>query len=201
MKNYIFDFGGVLYEIDPEAAIRALSELSIKPDIFKSFNIYSYLNNEINLKFEKGLISPEVFIKKLREEFFLETGDKSLINAFNKTLVKLKSEAVKVCRDFKKMGKLILLSNSNLIHYKHFSKESAELFSLFDKIYFSFHHKMRKPEIQFYELVLNEMNLNPEETLFIDDSEQNIKTANYLGINTFLFNPLNDLSVVRDILN
>ena len=43
-------------------------------------------------------------------------------------------------------------------------------------------------------MVLLENNLNPQETVFIDDSEQNLPIARQLGINTILFNQNKDIS-------
>ncbi len=45
---------------------------------------------------------------------------------------------------------------------------------------------MRKPDPDIFEFVLQEQNLEPEETLFIDDSPQHLKTANNLGLQTHL---------------
>lgn len=46
--------------------------------------------------------------------------------------------------------------------------------------------KMRKPNREIFEFVMHENNLNPKETLFIDDSPQHLKTADILGLNTHL---------------
>jgi putative hydrolase of the HAD superfamily len=56
----------------------------------------------------------------------------------------------------------------------------------FDKIYYSCRVGLRKPDKAIFELVLNENNLNPEETVFIDDSAQHVKAAGDSGINAFL---------------
>jgi putative hydrolase of the HAD superfamily len=42
----------------------------------------------------------------------------------------------------------------------------------------------RKPGKEIFQIVLNENHLSPAETLFIDDSSQNIKTAKDLGLQT-----------------
>ena len=41
---------------------------------------------------------------------------------------------------------------------------------------------MIKPYNGIYEYIINKYNLKPEESLFIDDTEKNIETANKLGI-------------------
>ncbi|MFI5131511.1 MAG: HAD-IA family hydrolase, partial [Chitinophagales bacterium] len=47
--------------------------------------------------------------------------------------------------------------------------------------------KMRKPFPEFYKLLLERYNLNPDEALFIDDSLRNIRGAEKLGIKTIHF--------------
>ncbi|MBQ1534230.1 MAG: HAD-IA family hydrolase, partial [Erysipelotrichaceae bacterium] len=44
-----------------------------------------------------------------------------------------------------------------------------------------------KPDPKIYEILLNRYRLNPEECLFIDDMEENILTAERLGMGIYLF--------------
>ena len=44
---------------------------------------------------------------------------------------------------------------------------------------------MRKPDAEVFEIILKENNLKPEETLFIDDSEQHVIGARKIGINAY----------------
>ena len=56
----------------------------------------------------------------------------------------------------------------------------------FDKTYYSCRIGMRKPDRNIFELVLAENNLDPKETIFIDDSEQHVKGAGECGIKAYL---------------
>lgn len=44
--------------------------------------------------------------------------------------------------------------------------------------------KMRKPDAEIFQKVLDLENLNPSQTLFLDDNEANIEGASKLGIQT-----------------
>ena len=61
-----------------------------------------------------------------------------------------------------------------------FSKEDY-----FEKTYLSFEMKMAKPEPEIFKAILDDAGIEPEETLFIDDSEINCKAAQNLGISTY----------------
>ncbi len=62
----------------------------------------------------------------------------------------------------------------------------------FTGIYYSHHVGLRKPEPAFFERVITESNLIPAETLFVDDTEENIVAAEKLGFKTWHFNPKTD---------
>ena len=55
----------------------------------------------------------------------------------------------------------------------------------FEKVYFSCDIALRKPDAEIFELVLRENQLTASRTLFIDDSEQHIESANKLGLQTY----------------
>ncbi|MCW3118800.1 MAG: haloacid dehalogenase, partial [Chitinophagaceae bacterium] len=63
----------------------------------------------------------------------------------------------------------------------------------FEKTYYSHTTRLRKPEAPIFELVLNENNLIPEETLFIDDTAMNFPEAERLGIQVYHLAPGNEI--------
>ena len=46
---------------------------------------------------------------------------------------------------------------------------------------------MRKPDLSFYQYVLEETELTPEEAVFIDDKMENVLAARSLGIKSIVF--------------
>jgi putative hydrolase of the HAD superfamily len=56
---------------------------------------------------------------------------------------------------------------------------------------------MRKPELKIYRLTLKKLKVKPEECIFIDDKEKNLKPAKKLGIKTVLAK--NPKQVIRDV--
>ena len=48
-----------------------------------------------------------------------------------------------------------------------------------------FEMKMAKPEPEIFKAIIEDAGIEPKETLFIDDSEMNCKTAQNLGISTY----------------
>ena len=71
-------------------------------------------------------------------------------------------------------------SPPHAFRYKAFRAED-----FFEHIYLSYEMKMAKPDADIFQKVLDETGILPNETLFIDDSEANCRTAEALGISTY----------------
>ena len=101
--------------------------------------------------------------------------------------------------------RLFILSNTNEIHVTAFNKIVEEASGqptidyFFEKVYYSHELKLRKPEREIYEYVLADSQLIAEQTLFIDDKEENIIAAQNVGLQTFQVTDQQDLlSYFRD---
>ena len=190
IKNIIFDLGGVILDIDLAKGIEAMKKLGIRD--FESGD------NKLNrtdsfLEYEKGLITDDEFFEKLKKESGVDFRDEDFIEAWNKIIVGFQNEPVDLVYKLNRSDRFrtFLLSNTNALHkelYTSILKEQyliAGLEDLFEKAYFSHEIYMRKPDAEIYHYVLKDAGMNPEETLFIDDSEPNINTARSLGMETY----------------
>lgn len=185
IKNIIFDFGGVIYDIDFSKGRKAFFELGIK-----NFDqLYSQANqNHLFEKLEIDSITPEYFRNELRALTKKIFTDVEIDVAWNSLLIGFDQNRLNLLQKLKKNYRIFLFSNTNRIHHAHFLKQFKELTNyktfdgLFIKSFFSFEIKKRKPNIDAYQHLFLNMNLKPEETLFIDDSIQNIEPAKKMGI-------------------
>lgn len=189
IENIIFDFGGVIIDIDPLLTIKALEKLGYHDiERLKSREFYE----KIIFKFEKGIDTPDVFRNKLRQYLNMNLTDRQLDDAWNALLLDIPKERIHVIEQVKKHYPIYLLSNSNKIHYDLFVRDLQlrfgyhEFDELFDKAYFSFDLHLAKPNIEIYEFVINRHGLNPSKTLFIDDRKDNIEGAQKAGLKTYL---------------
>ena len=55
----------------------------------------------------------------------------------------------------------------------------------FEKVYPSYEYGVCKPDRRFFDLIVKESDIRPEETLFIDDGPANTEVARKLGFVTF----------------
>lgn len=201
IKNIIFDFGGVILDIDPQLTFNEFINLGFKnPEKLMGPEFME----DLAAKFERGILTPEVFRTKLREFLQIDATDQQIDDAWNALLFDIPSERIEVIKQVKKHYPIFLLSNSNEIHYELFVRDLQlrfgynEFDDLFDKAYFSFDLHLSKPNPEIYEFVINQHELDPSETLFIDDREDNIETAQKLGFKTYL---LQKPERVRDLFD
>ncbi len=188
IENIIFDFGGVIIDIDPLMTVKELEKLGCH-------NIYKLKSKDfyekVIFKFEKGIDTPAVFHNKLRQYIGLNLTDQQLDDAWNALLFDIPQERIHVIEQVKKYYPIYLLSNSNEIHYDLFVRDLQlrfgyrEFDELFDKAYFSFDLHLAKPHIEIYEFIINQHGLNPAKTLFIDDRIENIEGALKAGLKTY----------------
>lgn len=187
-KNIIFDLGGVILNIDYSLTEKAFSKIGISD--FKT--LFSQAQQtQLFDNYEKGFISSSDFRAELKKYLLKDTSDDSIDAAWNAMLLNIPQERMELLKKTKLTHRTFLLSNTNDIHIETFNAylkneyKISDLKSLFEKLYLSYEIGMRKPDAEIFEFVLRENNLNPAETLFIDDSIQHIEAAKKLGIGTY----------------
>ncbi len=190
IKNIIFDYGNVIFEIDFKKAQSALLQLGIT-DVEQFFAHKSH--NNLFDDFETATITPDQFRAGIREAAKNENITNEQIDAaWNSLLIGVPPTIHDVLLKVKEKYRTFLLSNNNEIHYDYImdylkkEHEMENLEHLFEKAYFSQQMFLRKPNVEIFEQVIKENNLVPEETLFIDDSPQHIAGAKKAGLNTLL---------------
>jgi len=80
----------------------------------------------------------------------------------------------------KKSFKLYALSNYGRIYFE-MVRERYDFFELFDGMVISSHVGYLKPEKEIYLELIRRYKIVPEESLFIDDTPENVKTAREIG--------------------
>ncbi|HVZ96893.1 MAG TPA: HAD family phosphatase [Chitinophagaceae bacterium] len=188
----IFDLGGVILDIDYHRTRRAFEKLGVK-----DFNeMYSQAGaDDLFMSLEKGAIEEKNFYSEIRKRSGLPLTDKDIRDAWNAILLHFREMSLQRLNELQLKYKLFLLSNTNHIHLREFNRiyhlqpREKSFDQHFEKAYYSCKVGMRKPNANIYELVLRENDLVPAQTVFIDDSAQNIDTAKSLGIQAILLKP------------
>lgn len=190
IKNIIFDYGNVIFSLDFLKGHAAWKELGIN----NAADFFGHKQqDEIFDKFDRGEVSADQFRDYIRQKTDNPELRNDQINAaWNSMLLGIEDGNHELLLRLKDKYRTFLLSNINEIHYEYIMNYLKTDFGfdgndhIFEKTYYSHLTGKRKPESAIFELVLNENNLDPAQTLFIDDSPQHLATAQKLGIQTFL---------------
>jgi len=189
IKNIIFDLGAVLFTIDYTLTIKSFEDLGIS-DVSSFFS--KKMQDPIFDHYEIGAVTTKQFSEKLREHLPASTSNKDIVNAWNAMLLSFPLSSIKLLQGLSPNYRLFLLSNTNALHFTSFHDIIFKqhgiygLESFFEKVYYSHLIGMRKPDKKIFEFVLEENNLIPSETLFIDDLPQHVKGARETGIDGVL---------------
>lgn len=190
IKNIIFDYGNVIFNIDFKKVQQAFRDLGVQ-------NVEDFYGHrkqdEVFDLLDRGEISNAGFRDRLRELTGTpELTDRQIDDAWNSIFLDTPHSYIDLLKKLKNKYRTFLLSNTNAIHEIYFNDYIKKNFGLdsndplFEKVYYSHIVGKRKPEAAIFEQVLTENNLDPHETLFIDDSPQHLESAKKLGIQTFL---------------
>ncbi|TSE09501.1 HAD family hydrolase [Aquimarina algiphila] len=184
IKTIIFDFGDVFINLDKPAIQKELSLLGkISPPQIQ----------EINIAYETGKLSTSECVNAF-QTILTNATKKEIINAWNAILLDFPEHRLQFIRNLSisKKYTLILLSNTNELHID-WIKEHVSFYNIFKScfnfFYLSHEIGLRKPDTSIFEFVLEQHQLNPLETLFIDDTKENTDSAKKLGIHVWNNNP------------
>ena len=186
IKNIVFDLGGVIMTIDQEEAVRRFKELGLAN---AERHLDPYTQTGIFGDIEEGKITAEDFRIKLSRMIGKELSFNECKYAwlgYRKEIPQRNLEILKRLRSDN--YRLILLSNTNPFMMswamtKDFDGGYASLEDYFDAIYLSFRIGVMKPNPKFFQVVLDNEDILPEESLFVDDGSRDVEAASKLGFN------------------
>src|SRR6056297_1994298 len=188
-KNIIFDLGGVIIDIDPEKAVEAFAKHVYKAHSPNGQQLYNKIvNGTLLMDYEKGEINDAQFRSALNERLDITLADEAFDRAFNALLLDYTQERLRLLESLKKTHNIFLLSNTCHIHFVHYNQllkdkyGYSDLSALFDRMFLSFEMGLRKPDIRIFNQVIKETGINPAESVFIDDSLQNVEAARSAGL-------------------
>jgi len=185
IRNIIFDFGGVIYDIDHHLSKLAFENLGVK-DFDQLFS--HEVQTEVFEKLEKGQLSKKEFLDYLSGFVAPGTTHQQIEDAWCALLIGYDQEKMDLLKSLGANYRLFLLSNTNILHYEAFISDfdkPEDLRDLFEEAWFSHEKGMRKPDSEIFLAILKQNRLKAEETLYIDDLDTNVFAANKFGIKAY----------------
>lgn len=194
IKNLIFDFGGVLIDLDRQRCIDHFHRLGVE-DVEQLLSLYQ--QQDFFHRYETGEISSDEFRAVIRSKTTQTLTDAQIDEAWNSFLLTIPEYKLEALLSLRQHYMVYLLSNTNATHWQYateraFRMKAFRVEDYFEQIFLSFEMGVVKPDAEIFKRVLAETGINPAETLFLDDSPANCRAAEALGINTHLTLPGED---------
>ncbi len=191
IKNIIFDFGGVICNIDAKLTQKAFMELGLK-----NFSPERAIADSKGLfeEIETGAITPQHFRDELRKYFLNPVTNDQIDAAWNALLLDIPEPRIRLLESLRTRYRIFLLSNSNEIHFRKYDDDFTSQFGyngldgFFEKAWFSFRIGRKKPDPEIFRHALKQAGLNSPETLFIDDTLVHVESARTVGIHAYHLN-------------
>ncbi|MDU1889208.1 MAG: HAD family phosphatase [Dysgonomonas sp.] len=199
IKNILFDFGGVIVNLDKQKAFNRFTEIGF-PNI--SDYLSEFRQSGIFLEYEEGKISRKDFYTEFRKLAGNENiSDADIDSGWMGFLDGIPEYKFQLLKDLRKKYNVYLLSNTNptimgWAQTKDFSPEGLPINAFFDKCYLSYEIGYAKPDREIYDFILKDSGMNPAETLFLDDGKTNIEIGAGLGFQVYLVDQTEDLRKV-----
>lgn len=183
IKNLIFDFGGVIVDIDRDRAVKRFEALGMTN---AEELLDKYHQRDIFLEIEDGRIDAEDFCRKLEVYCRREISFKEAKNAWLGFFVGDPQYRLDFLEELREKYHIYILSNTNPFvmswaRSTDFTPARKSLDYYVDKIYASYELKMVKPQRNIFEHVIRDANIVPAESIFIDDGSANVEVGKELG--------------------
>ena len=186
---YIFDMGGVVSE-----------NTDVFPEIYRHLQIseaafMSLAGDNLNKLFE-GSISIDEFWNGFSDKYG-KPIEEDLFAKFFKP--KLNPGTVDIVNGLKAHSRVVCGTNTFDPHYACHLRLGD--YDIFDAVYASNRIGLWKPNPEFFTYILEKEGFRPEQTFFVDDTEQHVLAARQLGIIAIHFKSADALALELDRLN
>lgn len=183
MMNLLFDFGGVLVDLDASRCVRAFDALGFDVRPF----LGTYAQSGLLSRLERGEVSVPQFCEQVRG-LSGQPGltDQQIVGAWQQYLVGVPSERLDMLLRIARHYPLYVLSNTNPIHWDmavngYFRYQGHRFSDFFRRAFLSYELGCEKPSPAIYRAVQEGIGCPADQILFFDDCKENCEAARRCG--------------------
>ena len=169
LKGVIFDLGDVLFTWSPNTTTTIPAKM-----------MRSILSSAVWVEYECGRIGQDACYHQVAQLLSISAAEAAEAFSQARDSLQTNDAMISLIYELKEatQGTVNVYAMSN-ISKEDYAVLSTKLvdWSVFNRVYTSGHAGMRKPDHSFYRHVLEEIELAPEEVVFIDDKIENVLAA------------------------
>lgn len=191
IKNYFFDLGGVLMDLDVNRTLQALVALmpgtASSIGSFSANDLFGVGENRLMAEYQDGTIGTDAFVAALQPMCRPDVTREQLLAAWDAMLLGVPVRRLEALRQLRKQGKKVfLLSNNNEEHLRwtreHFNQIGLRMGEDVCEAYFSNEMGASKPSPRIFQEAIRRSGVNPAETLYVDDMQVNVDAGVQYGL-------------------
>ncbi len=182
-RAVIFDLGKVLVHFDFRRGYSALEGLCPYPaaDIPKRI-----ARTDLVQRFETGLVEPRDFVTQLSAMLDLQADYDGFCAIWNRIFTDILIPE-EMLAGLAERYRLVLLSNTNAIHFESIREHYGSLLRHFHELVLSYEVKAMKPDPAIFHRAIEAAQCRPEECFYTDDIGAYVEAARQLGIDAVQF--------------
>jgi putative hydrolase of the HAD superfamily len=191
IRTVVSDLGRVVLWFDNNIFLRKLAERAGKP--FADVKAVIHGDLELFRRFDGGAVTPCAFFERVTGLVGADISYEAFFEMYN-DIFSLNAPVVDVLASVKAAGyKTLLLSNTDPERFNFVRRRFPEVV-FFDHYVLSYELKLLKPDPAIYLAAARLAGTQPQECVFIDDMEENVKGAVAAGFFGILYMPDTDLA-------
>jgi glucose-1-phosphatase len=170
----LFDLGGVLIEHTTFQELPALL-----PEPIETASLYDrWLTSDSVRRFESGQMMADEFSVAFASEWGLTISPEAFLAAFSGWPKGPYVGAIELLGALRERFTIAFLSNCNPIHWERL----GDIIGHADRAFSSHHFGIVKPDAEIFERVITELDCQPRQICFFDDSLRNVEAARASGM-------------------
>ena len=190
-----FDLGKVIVDFDHSRAAREL--LKVTPlSLKEAMAVLS--DGELVSEYETGRLSSQDHYRKVCRRLQMEVSIEKFRELWGSMFLPEPLLSESFLQDLKKRYRLMLLSNTNEIHFD-FVIQNYPILRMIEERLLSYQAGCMKPQTRIFELAIKKAGVAPENIFFTDDRPENIEAAQRSGIQALLFQ--SETQLKRDMVS
>lgn len=188
-RAVVFDLGDVLFNWSADTKSTLTSR-----------QLRAILSTPIWYAYDRGEITRDACYDLSAKQFSLSASEVAEAFVQARKSLQPNPSIVSFLRELKESPSIQVFAMSN-IGKEDFDELAESIdWSLFDRVFTSAEAGMRKPELDFYRHVLDQISIPGEGVTFVDDKEENVVAAKTLGIRGIVFEQ-STIQSLREMLN
>ena len=189
IKNIIFDLGGIICDLEMERVKECFEELGMPRMAAMMDPCYPA---DVNERMESGRLSLAEACDEMRRIDNCPTvTNEQIAWVYREFLARVDKSKMETIERLRQKGvRTFVLSNTNpvainIVRDRVREATGKELDDYFDHLYLSFEMGILKPAPAIFEKMMQEGEIDPSESLFIDDGQRNADAAHALGFSVY----------------